>query len=377
MKLIIDASNLRNGGGVTHIVEVLNSIQEDRVLFTEVVIFSNLNTLDQIQNRRWLIKKNMPALNQGLVQIIRWRMTFFKGYLKKQQSAILFNPPGTYIGNFRPFVGMSHNMLIWDKKERRRFGLFSKLNFKFKFLNWIQKRSFNLASGVIFISKYAHNTILKQLDNKVNNKIIFHGINDRFLKKPQKQPTRNLELLYTSNLIHYKHQVTLLKAALLLYKEGYTFTVHLVGGAHKDYKPRFDKEFNSNQDYSNFVNYHGKIKFEEIHNFYKNVNGFIFASSCENMPNILIEAMSAGLPILSSNFEPMPEFLGADHSYYFDPTSVKSTYEGLKNFLESKELEASAQESYKKSLQFNWETCANETFAFLFNTLKKHIDATT
>ena len=36
---------------------------------------------------------------------------------------------------------------------------------------------------------------------------------------------------------------------------------------------------------------------------------FIFASTCENMPNILIEGMSSGLPILCSNYLPMPEFL--------------------------------------------------------------------
>jgi glycosyltransferase involved in cell wall biosynthesis len=95
------------------------------------------------------------------------------------------------------------------------------------------------------------------------------------------------------------------------------------------------------------------------------------------MPNILIEAMSAGLPILSSNYEPMPEFLGKEHLFYFDPTSVESTYNGLKNFITSKQLATSAQDSYTKSLQYNWEDCAKETFAFLYQTLEKHIHATT
>ncbi len=377
MKLIIDASNLRNGGGVTHIVEVLNSLKDELVLFERVEIFSNTSTLDKIVDRKWLKKLNHPDLNKGLLQILKWRFLFFRNYLKQQKNTILFNPPGTYIGNFRPFVVMSHNMLIWDKEERKRFGIFSALNFKFKLLNFIQKRSFNRASGIIFISHYAKNTILKRLRNDVSRKfkIIFHGINSRFVSRPKSQQGPPLDILYISNLTFYKHQIILLKAALLLYKEGFKFKLNLVGGYHKDYKAMFDNEFNSDALYSSFVTFHGKVEFEEIHSFYLKSNAFIFASSCENMPNILVEAMSSGLPILCSSNQPMPEFLGDDHEFYFDPTSVNSTYQGLKKFITSDHLKQSAELSFKKSQTYNWELCANNTFQFLFDTLEKYDNA--
>ena len=38
-------------------------------------------------------------------------------------------------------------------------------------------------------------------------------------------------------------------------------------------------------------------------------NLFVFASSCENMPNTLVEAMAVGLPIACSDRGPMPEVL--------------------------------------------------------------------
>ena len=41
------------------------------------------------------------------------------------------------------------------------------------------------------------------------------------------------------------------------------------------------------------------------------------------MPNILIEAMSSGLPIVCSSFPPMPEFL-KEFGIYFDPENVES-----------------------------------------------------
>ena len=52
---------------------------------------------------------------------------------------------------------------------------------------------------------------------------------------------------------------------------------------------------------------------------------FVFASSCENLPNILIEGMAAGLPIACSRRPPMPEVLG-DAGESFDPEAVSYTH---------------------------------------------------
>ena len=42
----------------------------------------------------------------------------------------------------------------------------------------------------------------------------------------------------------------------------------------------------------------------------------IFASSCENMPNSLVEGMASGLPIACSDRGPMPEILKKDGGLY-------------------------------------------------------------
>ena len=50
---------------------------------------------------------------------------------------------------------------------------------------------------------------------------------------------------------------------------------------------RFDPEHN-------FLHYRGSIPYADLHATYHAADAFIFASSCENLPNIMIEAMSAG-----------------------------------------------------------------------------------
>jgi len=53
---------------------------------------------------------------------------------------------------------------------------------------------------------------------------------------------------------------------------------------------------------------------------YRNASLFVFTSLIENSPNILLEAMSYGLPIVAGNIEPMPEF-GANGVRYFEVMS--------------------------------------------------------
>ena len=56
------------------------------------------------------------------------------------------------------------------------------------------------------------------------------------------------------------------------------------------------------------VIYLGSINHEDLPDYYKGAKINIFASTCENCPNILLEAMSSGRPVFCSTHMPMPEF---------------------------------------------------------------------
>ena len=59
-----------------------------------------------------------------------------------------------------------------------------------------------------------------------------------------------------------------------------------------------------------------EVSRDELLDLYKSSHIFIFASSVENCPNILLEAMSCGCCILCSSDEPMPEFGQASVEYF-------------------------------------------------------------
>ncbi len=310
-----------------------------------------------------------------------WKKTKLKSFLKEEQknnNSLLFTPPGTYTGFFRPYVGMSRNMLIFDSTESDRYG-FSWMKFKFWLLRKEQTKSFENSKQVIFISKYAKKTAQKFLKKDISNApIIHHGVNKKFVEKPKAQkPITDykespFKLLYISPITVYKHHVPLIKAVKKLHEEGYPIQLDLVGGSYAKSLKAFNEECNSDSSYQKIVKYHGKVAYDTIENFYKTSDAFIFASTCENMPNILIEAMSAGLPVMCSNFNPMPEFLGTSHPFYFDPTEEKEAYNKLKKFIDSPESRySSAQASFAKTQEYNWVKCAEETFECLISTLKQ------
>ena len=371
--LFIDAANLRSGGAITHITEMLNNLRDDQFLFKKVVIAGGDKTVGRIHDRAWVQKITHKWLNKGLPYILLWKLFYLRKHLSDNQG-IFFSPAGTYIGDYQPYCAMSRNMLIFDLRESRRYG-WSWMRFKFWLLRKVQRRSFEKACLIIFISKYAKETIAPFLKKDISNMpVIHHGINKRFECKPREQFGIEhysfkdpFKLLYVSPISVYKHQWVLIKAVSRLRNEGYPLRLDLIGDSYGPSLKKVNRTLLGIRESEKFIFYHGRVPYEAIHNFYIEADGFAYCSTCENMPNILIEAMNSGLPIACSNFPPMSEFLG-ESEFYFDPTQVDDIYKILKDYLDSpvKRYEH-ALNSFSRSLEYSWEKCAERTFSTLAN----------
>ncbi|MDR0261941.1 MAG: glycosyltransferase [Sphingobacterium sp.] len=378
--LIIDGSNLRSGGGVTHIVEILNHVDDPNFPFDKVTIFSNNKTLTKINNNIKIEKKTHFLLNKGLPFILVWKFFCLSRILKKQRTnTVLLDPAGTYSGKFQPFVSMSRNMLIFEEKESNRFQEW-KMREKFHLLRRQQIDTFNKASGIIFISNYAKNVILPFLKSKdIDFKLIHHGVSKRFSNAPIEQKdlqfyssTAPFTFIYVSPITVYKHQTKVLQAFYDLVQESpLPIEIKFIGGY---YKPEYSEflELKARLDPKDiFSKYIGDVDYQELDRYYKTADGIIFASTCENMPNVLIESMSSGKPLICSDKEPMPEFIGQDYSFSMDPNDVESIKQAIKNFLynPSRRFEV-ANENFKKASNYHWKTCAEETFKYLSKFLR-------
>ena len=368
----IDASNLRSGGGVTHLIELLREAKPENHGISRVIVWGGQKTLNLLDDRKWLVKINPPALNSGLMKRTFWQSFKLSESAKKSKCDVVFVPGGAYAGSFRPFVTMSRNMLPFEWEELRRYG-FSLTFFRYLVLRWVQSRTFCLAEGLVFLTNYAKDTISLLHNNIKSKKIVIpHGINKRFQLQSKRQLpiseysySRPYKLLYVSIVNLYKHQWHVLEAVSYLRREGLPVFLDLVGPAHPSSLFRLREMLAQLDPYEKWVSYHGAIPYTELHKMYRQADLGIFASSCENMPNILLENMAAALPVACSNRGPMPEILG-DGGIYFDPEQPEDIAKALRNLIYSPDLRTrKIQISSAKAMQYSWKRCSHDTFAFL------------
>lgn len=374
MKLIIDAISNGSGGAKRHLSELLSYTNYNFCEFTLIEVWGPKSLLDYLPDNSKIIKKSHKLLDYGVIGF-----SIFNFFLKRKSFNknydIIFSPFGNFTHSLHPYVSMSQNMLMFEKNERRRFKL-GFLRLKLKFLFFVNKKSFENADGLIFLSKYAKDKINSIINLKsINQLIINHGISKTFLKNPSKHIFENnstLKFLYVSNVLPYKHHIKLVESIIELNKEGHNISLTLVG--ENNYK-KIGKKINSlisSLSNSKIIEWNQKVGLDEVRKYYHSADFFIFSSSCENMPNVLIEAMSSGLPILCSNFQPMPEFLKKG-GIYFDPLSKKSIKQAVQKVLSNQKLASEiAQKSFDLSKQYSWKICSENTFRYLHDVSKKY-----
>lgn len=371
MILGIDASNIRAGGGVTHLVELLKAAQPNDFKFNKVVVWGGSKTLEQIEDRPWLTKVFDPLLDRSLIYRIYWQRFKLTKLARTARCNLLFIPGGSYSGPFRPFIAMSQNLLPFEWREMKRYGL-SWQFIRLLLLRFSQGKTFRRADGVIFLTEYARNCITKRINIKhPKTMVIPHGINYNFKNDIKKQKdisfynkNKLYKILYVSTIDKYKHQGNVVLATTQLLEQGYPIQLDLVGGAYSNYLVKLKNTLKNTKFFNSHIYYHGIKNNNELIEWYKNSDLFLFASTCENMPIILMEAMIAGLPIASSNYGPMPEILH-DGGIYFDPEDVQSILTAIQILIVNPKLrEDISNKSSKLVSHFNWKKCANETFNF-------------
>lgn len=373
MILGIDASNIRGGGGLTHLVELLKAAEPGEQAFERVIVWGGMPTLSRIEDRPWLQKIHESLLDRALPARAYWQQCKLGRRGQHAGCDVLFVPGGSYGGAFGPFVTMSQNMLPFERRERGRYGL-SATGLRLRMLRRSQERTFAQADGVIFLTEYARKTITAAVSTSVKRSaVIPHGVSQQFTWEGRKQKriseyshTVPFRCLYVSSVTMYKHQWKVVEAIALLRKRGYPIVLDLIGPAtSKRGLSLLHRSLRDADPSGAFVSYCGAVPHAEIAPWYRRADLFVFASSCENMPNILLEAMAAGLPIACSALGPMPDMLG-DHGVYFHPEDPETIAQAIGTLVDNLMLRtANAIGAATRARAFSWHRCARETFAFL------------
>lgn len=265
--------------------------------------------------------------------------------------------------------------------EPQHWGMYPRWSFdrlRLILLRSAHAATFRRADGMIFLTKIAQRIVGAAMRTTCGKTaVIAHGVNHRLFKRAQGlslQQTINsqepIRLVYPSRLEPYKHQVEVIKAVAELRKEFPQLTIHLCGPANPQYKQAVDTELRRSDPDGLFVTYHGELLPEELPALYQQSHLLVFASSCENLPNTLIEALSFGIPIACSRAEPMPE-VAQNSCLYFDPTDSGEIAHTIRAALcdwSSTMKRVAIGEAL--AARYSWQACADQTFRFLGEQLR-------
>lgn len=363
LRIAIDASNLGSGGAIRHIVELIGAADPGRDGFSQIHLLAPEALLAVVPERHWLIKHRLPMNPRRIVRREIWRMVNIRRWLRFVNADVVLCPGGMPIFGFRPWVSVCQNVLpfsVPDVGARNR-----KHMVYLWLLRLVQRYSFERADGVIFLSNFAKTLILRDARRLRRSCIIPFGVGQEFrsVARSPRVPSANTVFTYVSPCDFYKNHKALLRSWLSAAPRMPDAELWLIGGGDWE-------SLRSSPEFAGLpisVRFLGAIPPSEVAGALSKTDVFVFLSACENLPNALLEAAVAGLPILASDRGPHREIL-RESATFVDPDDVTGIEHSLVEIFES--LGDSDRLVDRPFLdRLSWENCASETFKFLREAL--------
>ncbi len=115
----------------------------------------------------------------------------------------------------------------------------------------------------------------------------------------------------------------------------------------------------------------GFVEDADVSKLYSLALALVHPSKMEGFGLTGLEAMSVGLPVISSNASCLPEVYG-DAAMYFNPNDVDDLVSCLETYLKDQELRSSmATRGYLQARKYSWEKMAKETLSVYKQILTK------
>lgn len=317
-RILVNALSAQLGGGQTHLLNIFQD--QENIWKNDEIIFltSESNTLVFEKNfgkdRVW----NIGSVGNNFFSRTIWENLHLSKMAIEKKIDLVFLAAGLApfcMTKKSKWVAISHNLLPFSWKSIFNSGRLG-LSIKLIIIRFAQIWTFKRCDGVIFISNYAKKIISSFLNKKINDVVIPSGVHHMFYDK-QPSPNKRAYILYVSTFFEYKHQKEVLIAFKnLKNKNNFDCDLIFIGndkGSYGDECKKLCRELRL-ESCTKFL---GNIAYTELPAYMQNSLFNIFASDCENCPNIVLEYLASGSPVLCSSSEPMPEF-GKTYVNYFD-----------------------------------------------------------
>ena len=385
MKILINATSARLGGGITVFKNLLPALVKADGGANEYVVAALADVVPALDPGNPRIRFE-PLRGKGLGARLWWEQGGIRLRAMSEGADLIFSPANVgVIGSRTPQVLMFQNFAPYDASVVERASPAKRR--RFRVLKWMGAASARNARRVVFISRFAEHAILPQLaTSPVRSRCIYLGHDVAFSPMAAKRagPVKQRlglagpYILSVSHFYHYKNFVELVRGfarAQPHLPRGVVLAI--AGGEHEpEYAARVRATIRE-EGVESSVRLLGEVPYSDLPPLYAAASLFVFPSSCENFPNILVEGMASGVPTLASRIGPMPEIAGEGAAYFdpFDPDDIARVV--LRVFGSAQEGATLCAAALSTVQRFSWDDTARQLLGVFHECVNEAKPATT
>ena len=372
LKVAVDASRVRSGGGVAHLLGILQIKDPKEFGIEQIHVWAYQKLLDLLPDCPWLVTHHPLALERSLFHQSWWQARHLSQEIKQAGCDLLFSADASTFCRFKPMIVLNQNMLAYDPGVLALFG-WGKDRLQQTFMYFVQKQAFRFAQGAIFLTQHATQQVQRRVGPLKRTVCIPHGVADTFKQTSALAAwpidgARPIRCLYVSPVFEYKHQTEVVLAVKALREQGLNIELTLAGGGGRRALKILARSLAQLDPLHRYVKVMDFIPNDEVATLIAQTDIFVFASSCETFGIALLEAMTIGVPIACSNRSSLPETL-QEGGEYFDPQEPDSIAQAIDRLIQSPQLRAQrAARAKALAAQYSWARCAAETWRFIADT---------
>lgn len=302
-----------------------------------------------------------------------WELRHFARLLREDQVD-LYHGPANFLPPRKvcPYVCTLHDMVYFHNPERTSF-------LRAKYWQWYIRATWRHADLILTVSEFSRQEIRRYLPVPAGRiRVIPNGVDGRFFA-PNNPASRSVMrrslgldsryILYVGRLDPDKNVRRLIAAFARLCAAGLRDTELVLAGA-KDYESSGLPLLAKKLGVSDRVRFLGYVAEEHLVPLYQDAAVFCYPSLNEGFGLPPLEAMAAGVPVVTSNLSSLPEVVG-DAGVQVDPRSVKEIARGIRSVLNTQRGRELAEAGRARARTFTWERTARETAACYDEVLSK------
>lgn len=360
---------------------ISDSIQDNKAgigFYTKNIISSNIENIkftliDYRENveGNTLILKNV--LKDKIFGTHFWYLTLpFR--LRNSNFDLIHNPSQipTFFKFKQKYIITIHDLtpLKFNKAHKFGKGILYKI---------LYKRTLESADKILTISESTKKDILEIFPNIKKEKIIvtYLAAENKFKEKLSKSKLESCKkkyslpekfFLYVGTIEPRKNLVGLIEAfSEIKNDEGYKLVI--VGKKGWKFKQIYEKI--NEKKLSSKIIFTGYVPDEDLPKIYNLAKFFTYVSLYEGFGIPILESMSAGCPVITSNISSMPEVAG-DAAIIVDPYDKKSISNAIKSLIKEPKLRKKlSMKSKKHSKRFSWKYTQREIYKVYENLINQ------